>query len=124
MYYKYLLILLYLFAVSSVSSQESIDPYAVEDSLEIDIDIFAEEEPGAITLKYDRKEFRKQRNVDKYLKAELIYHLDDSTADSYHTVRIKARGKNRRETCSFPPIWINIRKSNIENENLKDTKKI
>ncbi len=121
---KYLLLLICLIAVPYVFSQESTDPYAVHDSLEIDIDIFAEEDPGSITLKFNRKEFRNKSNADKYLKAELIYHLDDSIPDRHKTVRIKARGKNRRETCSFPPIWINIRKADIQNKQLKDTKKI
>jgi hypothetical protein len=45
-------------------------------------------------------------------------------ADVHRTVRIKARGNSRQDICAFPPIWINIRKANIENENLRDVKKI
>jgi hypothetical protein len=124
MYKKYFFYLFFLIAASSVFCQESIDPYSVADSLEVDIDIFAEEGPGEITLKFDRKEFQKKSNEDKYLKAELIYHLGDSKQDKHHTVRIKARGKNRRETCSFPPFWINIRKADVTNKHLQNTTKI
>ena len=105
-------------------AQEIPDSYAIQDSLRTDIDIFASEIPGKITLTYDMKEFRKRKNEDKYLKAELIYHLSDSIEDKRHEVRIKARGKNRREVCAFPPIWINIRKSEIDNSNLENIKKI
>ena len=99
MFNKFFLLLICLIVASPVFSQETIDPYAVQDSLEIDVDIFAEEDPGIITLKFDRKEFTKKSHEDKYIKAELIYHMDDETEDRIHTVRLKTRGKNRQETC-------------------------
>jgi hypothetical protein len=113
-----------LFFTLQVFSQTQSDPYSIEDSLIIDIDIFALNEPASITLKYDMKEFRKRQSEDKYLKAELIYHMSDSIEDITRTVRLKSRGKNRREVCNFPPIWINIRKSDIQNPTLTSTKKI
>ncbi len=124
MHNKYFFLLICLILAPNIFSQESIDPYAVQDSLDIYTDIFAEEYPGLITMKFDRKEFQKKSNEDKYLKAELIYHLEDSKQDRHHTVRIKARGKNRRETCAFPPFWINIRKADITNKHLQNTTKI
>jgi hypothetical protein len=105
-------------------AQEPSYPNVVQDSLEIDVDIFADENPAEITLIYNIKEYQKNKYSDDYISAELIYHLGDSMADRHQTVRIKARGNNRRERCSFPPLWINIKKSDIHNKQLKDTKKI
>jgi hypothetical protein len=105
-------------------SQDPGDPFTLEDSIEIDIDIFAPETPARITLEYDMKEFRKRKGTDKYLEAKLTYHMDDSIKDRIRSVRIRPRGKNRREVCTFPPIWINIRKSGIDNRFLENIKKI
>lgn len=107
-----------------VYSQESADSYAIEDSLILKTDIFAEEEPASITLSYDMKEFRKMQGKDKYLEAELIYHMGDPVNDVHRIVRVMARGKNRQEVCTFPPIWINIRKAEKENMYLQNTTKM
>ena len=120
----YSLIVFFLIFSGLAHSQDGADPYALQDSLDVSSDIFAEPHPAEITLRYDMKEFRKRSNADKYLKAELIYHLGDTLPDIKHIVRIKARGKNRQEVCSFPPIWINIRKADIQNRNLQETKRI
>ena len=37
-----------------------------------------------------------------------------------HPVRIKARGEFRRQTCTLPPFWVNIRYSGIEADSLRD----
>jgi hypothetical protein len=124
LYYKYLLLLLSLPVFLQGFGQENTDTWAVKDSLVIYSDIFAAESPGEVTLIYNSKELRKRSNIDKYLKARLIYHLGDSASDLHKEVRIKARGNNRREICTYPPIWINIRKSDIQNKLLKDTKRI
>jgi len=121
---KYIFFFICLLSTVKGFAQDSIPPGALQDSLTLAIDIFAEENPAEITLIYNMKEFRRMINTDKYQSAELIYHLGDSISDRHHTVRIAARGKNRREVCSFPPIWINIRKSGIQNRQLRDTKKI
>lgn len=122
---KYLLILtiLGLASLNSYAQQESLSN-PVKDSIEVDIDIFVPQYPAEIILKYNIKEFQKNKNIDKYIPAELTYILGDSTEHRKHDIRIKARGNNRRERCSFPPLWINIRKSDVKNVQLEDTKKI
>lgn len=122
---KYLLVnILFVIIGISALAQESSSFYVVQDSVEIDEDIFADEKPADITLTYNIKEYQKNKSAGKYMPAELVYHLTDSTADRHHTVRIKARGKNRREQCNFPPLWINIKKADIHNIQLENTKKI
>jgi hypothetical protein len=121
---KFILIAGFLPVAFQAFSQDSISEYAVQDSISLDIDIFAEEEPAQITLIYDMKEFKKKGMEDEYINAELIYHLGDSTMDRSSTVRIKARGIRRKEICSFPPIMINIKKSNIDNVHLQEVNKI
>jgi hypothetical protein len=115
---------LYLSAGNPGWSQESDSIFAVRDSVDVDIDIFALEEPAEISLRYNIREFQKKKFDDEYIKAELTYHLEDSASDRVHTIRLKARGKNRREICNFPPLFINIKKSDIKNPYLKDVKKI
>jgi len=121
---KYFLLIGFLISAYPALSQDGTDPYALQDDINVNSDIFAELQPAEITLKYDMKKFRKSSNSDEYLKAELTYHLGDTLPDIEHIVRIKVRGKNRQEVCSFPPLWINIRKADIQNKNLQDTKRI
>jgi hypothetical protein len=104
-------------------TQEPINQYIVEDTIAIDVDLFGENDPASITLIYDVKDFLKNKNKDKYVKAQLIYHLND-TIDINKEIRLKARGKNRKEVCPFPPLWINIRKANLQNSYLEGVKKI
>lgn len=114
--------LMLVFCIWSYGQDSSYTPH-VRDSLEIDVDIFAIEIPAEITLKYNIKEYQKNKYKDKYQTAELIYHLGDSMADRHQTVRIKARGNNRKATCTFPPLWINIKKADIHNIQLRRQKR-
>jgi len=84
-----------------------------EDTLEVYQDLFIKEEPLNLTLKFDIKEFRKTRRKEKYHPAELTCHVTDSF-EVNHEVRVKARGKFRRDYCTMPPFWLNIRHAGIE----------
>lgn len=99
------------------------DSYSIEDTISVDVDLFSEEEPAIITLSFSLKEFMKKKNSDKYIDARLLYHISD-TLDIEKNIRIKARGNRRREICSFPPIWINLKKAKIDNIYLQDINKI
>lgn len=121
---KYILLITLLCLAFQVFPQGSSDSFAIEDSLVANTDIFDQVEPACITLKYDMKEFRKLQSEEKYLEAELIYHMSDNGNDQHRIVRIMARGKNRQEVCTFPPIWINIRESEKENIHLEGTVKM
>jgi hypothetical protein len=117
------LILLLYTAQVRVLAQDSISPYSIEDTLAIDVDIFAEEELASITLIYDIKSFLRNKHKDEYIKTRMIYHFND-TIDIEHEIRLKVRGRNRLERCPFPPIWINISKADINNRQLRGIKKI
>lgn len=110
-------------AVTAILARDTINRYSVEDTIAIGDDLFGEGDPVSITLIYDIKNFIRNKYKDEYFKARLIYHFND-TIDIEKDIRLKTRGKNRLETCPFPPIWINIRKANVENRYLKGTTKI
>jgi hypothetical protein len=116
-------LLLFMPAQAVIFAQDSISAYRVEDTLDIDLDIFAEEEPVSFTMIYDIKHFLRNKYKDEYFKALMIYHFNDTT-DIENKIRLKARGKNRQENCPFPPIWVNIRKTDFQDMHLEGTKKI
>ena len=118
-----ILFLLLITVQARVLAQDSISPYSIEDTIAIDVDIFAEAELATITLIYDIRNFLRNKHEDEYIKARMIYHFND-TIDIEHEIRLKARGKNRLERCPFPPIWINISKADFKNRHLEGIKKI
>ena len=79
-----------------------------EDTLEVYKDLFIRKEPLDLTLKFDIREFRKTRRKEKYHPAELTCHVRDGF-EVTHRVRVKARGIFRRDYCTMPPFWLNIR---------------
>ena len=97
--------------------------YGTTDTLSINIDLFNDSEPADITLKFNIRNFLKVKNRDKYVDAIMIYNYGD-TLSIKSNIRIKARGKNRREVCMFPPLYININDSQLKNGYLANTEKI
>lgn len=94
-----------------------------EDTLEVYQDLFGLKEPLNLTLEFNIKEFYKTKRLEKYQEAILTCHVRDSFEVS-HKVRVRARGKNRKEICSMPPFWMNIRFAGIEAEDLEDVIKM
>jgi hypothetical protein len=123
MHPKNLLLLVTLFILSFCSGQEPQTAIAYADSVEISTDIFAEDTPGEITLTFNLKQYQKKKYTDEYLPAQLVVGFSDSVSVK-HDVRVKARGNNRRERCTLPPLWLNIKKADLPNETLKGTKKM
>ena len=103
---------------------QEVTNHALVDSLWINTDIFASNEPARITLEFDLREFSKKKYEDEYQKAILGFELAEADTVITKEVRIKARGNNRKKRCFFPPIRLNINKSDIDNKFLEDTKKI
>ncbi len=95
----------------------------IEDSLEVYEDLFGREEPLNLTLKSDFRAFKKERFDDKYIPASMTCQVSDSFVVT-HPVRIKARGIYRREKCGLPPMWLNIRNSGIDINELSETRRI
>jgi hypothetical protein len=94
------------------------DVPSFEDTMEVYADLFWKNEPLNLTMKFNIKEFRKSRRDEKYHSAELTCHMSD-TFQVNHDVRVRARGKLRRDICFMPPYWLNIRYAGIEAEDLQ-----
>jgi len=118
----YFIIILWIGPLSIPAQGQDLD-HAITDTLALNLDLFAEDNPASITLKFDIKEFLKEKNENKYVDAELLYYFNDSL-NMQKGVRIRARGNNRREVCNFPPLYIDIKKSMLNSKSLSGTEKI
>ena len=94
-----------------------------EDTLSVYRDLFILEKPLNLTLTFDIKTFQKTRTQEKYHPAEMTCVVNDSFQVS-NPVRVKARGKNRRDNCNMPPYWLNIRYSGIQTEQLRGVRRM
>ena len=106
-----------------VFSQDDESDHFYSDTLSIQVDLFSQEVPMELTLKFDIKSYQREKLKGEYMPVQLIYHVND-TLEINKEVRVKARGEFRREHCILPPFWLNIKKSEVENEFLEGTKKI
>ena len=114
---------LMFFIASNLEAQWTEWAPSIEDTIEIYDDLFGREEVLNLTLKSDFKTFRRTRSKDIYLPAEMSCQVSDSFQVS-HPVRLKARGIYRKENCSMPPIWLNIRYSGIQTRELSGIRRI
>ncbi len=114
-------ILLSLLGVKLFAQQDYEPTY--EDTLEVYEDFFFLEEPVNLTMEFNIKEFKKARRKADYHPAEMTNHVDDSFQVK-HDVRVRARGEFRRDNCTMPPYWINVRYSGIEAEDFRDFRKM
>lgn len=80
--------------------------------------LFNSDETLEIVLKTDLKSLIKNKYDDKYQEGEITIN-----AKTY-PVRLRARGNNRRETCSFPPITLNFSKTEFEDKSFDQLKKL
>jgi len=110
------IILLWFIPLVAFSQTES-EGKSVIDTLSFDYELFDNEKPLRLTLKSDFRKFRKEKFVGKYQPAELSYQLIDTQIT--HKIKIKARGKNRKENCFFPPISLNLKKVPENGKNLR-----
>jgi hypothetical protein len=94
-----------------------------EDTLEVYEGLFTETEPLHLTLKFNIKSFQRTRRQEKYQPAEMTNHVND-TFQVRHPVRVKARGIYRRDHCTTPPFWLNIRYSGVEAQELDDIRRM
>jgi hypothetical protein len=85
--------------------------------------LFEQNFPLTITLISDFTAFAKPKNYDKYLSAELIVHLPNNDS-IVKNIRLKTRGKSRKEMCNFPPIKLNFKKDPIKHPDYKGINKM
>jgi len=92
------------------------------DTIDTSADIFEDEVPMKITLTLDLKKYQKEKMKGEYMPVHFLYEFND-TLVLEKEMRLKARGVFRRSHCSMAPFWLNIRKADVENENLQDVKR-
>jgi hypothetical protein len=102
---------------ATISAQEPVP--SSEDSMAVFEGFFVDEDPLTVTMTTDFKNFKRKRRQEEYQPAEMTIHVDESFKVS-RPVRIKARGIYRRDNCTNPPIWLNIRHSDIEVDSLDE----
>ena len=83
-------------------------------------DLFGKEGLVELSLKFDMRKYLKVHNEPEYQDAVLEIHASDTSIKK--EVRIKSRGMFRRGYCAFPPLKLNIKKTNFDNEYLDDQK--
>jgi len=119
---KSLIIILWLLAVLSVTAQKTKGDikdtveqnrfYPVVDTLQA-VSLFKDDATLLIKLISNFTEFLKPKYDDSYLPASMIVKL--SPNDSIvKNIRIKARGKSRKEMCMFPPVKLNFKTDPIK----------
>lgn len=80
---------------------------------------FDPEEISRMTLKFDMKEFFKNKYRGEYQNAQLTVHNPDSSMVEKE-IRVKARGITRKSICHFPPIKLNFKDTAPDNDSLND----
>lgn len=103
----------------TLSDQSVLEP--INDTIP-DINLFGEEEPLNITIKYDISSFIKNKKEGEYMDAIFQVHYKNQTVTK--NIRLKARGNFRRGQCFFPPIYLNFKTDPFENDELENIKKI
>jgi hypothetical protein len=82
-------------------------------------DPFQSDEIIKISLKFDIKTFIRTKHKEEYQKAMLtIYNLDNSKMEK--EISIRARGITRKSICYLPPIKLNFKKTESDNDSLND----
>lgn len=79
---------------------------------------FLEDDTLSIDLKFDLTLFKRQKPDTVYIDAVLSIKGNDIP------VRVKARGNFRKEHCTFPSFWLNLKNTNLIQDSIYDTKKI
>jgi hypothetical protein len=62
----------------NVFSQEEDSDHFYSDTLSLQVDLFGEEEPMDITLRFDMKNYRRGKFKGEYLPVQLTYHVNDT----------------------------------------------
>ena len=80
--------------------------------------LFKSDETLVILLKTDLKSLIKNKYDDEYQEGEI------TVVGKTYPVRLRARGNNRRENCSFPPVTLNFKKTEFEDKSFDQLKKL
>ena len=84
---------------------------------EEDWDLFGNQDILRLSLQFNLKEYQKYSQEPVYQDAILTIYSGEKSVEK--AVRIKPRGEFRRKYCSFPPLKLNIKKTEFDNDYLK-----
>ena len=110
---KYYLDVIFLVFAEYLYSQNTEE----KDSIFISNDFFNTEDIIEFDLIFDVKEFTKEKSDSIYLPAVLRYNNIENT------VRVRSRGIYRNNYCSFPPLMLNLKGTNITDGIYKEENK-
>lgn len=77
-------------------------------------ELFNDDEPLKLSLAFDMKKFKKEKYKAEKIPAVLSIHFQDSIIRK--DIHIKARGEFRKGYCQFPPIKLNLKKTEFTSE--------
>lgn len=120
----YLLLIFNLFIVFPGVAQVDSNQFVLSDTIEFQGDFFDIEAPFDCTLEFDIKEYQRSKNKGQYLPAKLSFYDQKDSLITTRQVRLKARGNFRRDHCSLPPLWLNIKKAKIAGEEFENVNKM
>ncbi|MGM0528715.1 MAG: hypothetical protein ACQERS_09930 [Bacteroidota bacterium] len=72
--------------------------------------LFESEDVLDISIKFDITEFMRKK-PDEYMDAVITFYNSPDDSVTYD-IRLRTRGKRRREVCAFPPIRLNFKNTN------------
>jgi hypothetical protein len=114
---SFLLVMSLLFLISGyVRAQLEIEHVRQVDTIETTLDLFGEKAPMHITLTFNIKEYQREKYKGEYMPVHFTYKLND-TVQLEKDMRLKARGKFRRNHCSLAPFWLDVVKTDQKNGN-------
>lgn len=119
----FLIISVLLLIPRSLLSQIEVEHVRQVDTIETSLDLFGETQPMHITLTLDLKQYQREKFKGKYMPVHFRYQLNDSLFLE-KDLRLKARGKFRRNHCSLAPFWLDIQKVDLLNEDQQDISRI
>lgn len=118
--------LILILLMTAVMVQAQPEPSTGHDSTYlIDFTLFPDADPLQfddvlqISLNFDMRKFIRGKNKAEYQKALLgIHHADSKFLEK--EIRLRARGITRKSICHFPPIKLNFKETEFDNDTLND----
>jgi len=86
-------------------------------------DIFISEELMHVTIASDFKNLVKKKGQEEYQPAVFHYQMNDTILLT-RDIKIKARGKSRKNVCFFPPIQLNFPKESVVLDQIREFDKM
>ncbi len=120
----YQLIVFFSLSLQSYSQVDNTDStFAAIDTLNQDIGLFSSDEILNLSLRFDLTEYMRKKPKEEYMKAILTYHISEK--DSLNKeIKLRSRGISRNNICSFPPISLNFKKSDMKSPEMKKVDKV